>query len=401
MLNKFKGITWRYYVFSFLAGLSFYTAALIPFYTNWGHISLTQVQFLQAWLMFWAFVLEVPTGVIADKFGRKYSVALGCLLTFFSFLIYGSFPHFSAFLIAEFLAAAGMALMSGASEALLYDSLKDENSESKFKNIFGRSFSIGQIAAIISAPIGGFIASKYGLNVPMLFTAVPVLIASIILVTAKEPSQKYSKSEKKNYLDIARNGISSFIHHKVLRSLAFNGILVYTGVYFLVWLYQPILQNLGVAIIFFGFIRALFSLSGMVFNHDLQLIEKLFGSNKNFFNITAVLTTISLLLVAVFPNVVTVLMAIILLGGLGQARFTALNSYMNHHIASEQRATTLSTISMLNRIVLIALNPLIGFMADQSVRGAFLFLAFLPLLAIIFVPINLDKNTTETVTSQV
>ena len=190
MLNNFKGITWRYYVFSFLAGLSFYTAALIPFYTNWGHISLTQVQFLQAWLMFWAFVLEVPTGVIADKFGRKYSVALGCLLTFFSFLIYGSFPNFSAFLVAEFLAAAGMALMSGASEALLYDSLKDENNESKFKNIFGRSFSIGQIAAIISAPVGGFIASKYGLNAPMLFTAFPVLIASIILVTAKEPSQK-------------------------------------------------------------------------------------------------------------------------------------------------------------------------------------------------------------------
>ena len=399
MQNKFKGITWRYYVFSFLAGLSFYTAALIPFYTNWGHISLTQVQFLQAWLMFWAFVLEVPTGVIADKFGRKYSVALGCLMTFFSFLIYGSFPYFSAFLVAEFLAAAGMALMSGASEALLYDSLKEENNESSFKNVFGRSFSVGQISAIISAPLGGFIAVKYGLNAPMLFTAFPALIASIILITAKEPSQKYSKSEKKNYLDIARKGVSSFIHHKVLRSLAFNGILVYTGVYFLVWLYQPLLQSLGVAIIFFGFIRALFSLSGMVFNHDLQLIEKLFGSNKNFFNISAVLTTISLLSIAVFPNVATVLIAIVLLGGLGQARFTALNSYMNNHIASEQRATTLSTISMLNRIVLIALNPLVGFMADQSVRGAFLFLAVLPILAIIFIPMNWDKNTTETVTS--
>ena len=147
--------------------------------------------------MFWAFVLEVPTGVIADKFGRKYSVALGCLLTFFSFLIYGSFPNFSAFLVAEFLAAAGMALMSGASEALLYDSLKDENNESKFKNIFGRSFSIGQIAAIISAPVGGFIASKYGLNAPMLFTAFPVLIASIILVTAKSHHKNIQNQKRK------------------------------------------------------------------------------------------------------------------------------------------------------------------------------------------------------------
>lgn len=394
-MKKLNGITWRYYLFSFLSGLTFYTAVLIPFYTKWGHISLTQVQFLQAWLMFWAFVLEIPTGVIADKYGRKYSVALGCLITFFSFLVYGSFPYFSAFLVAEFLAAAGMALMSGASEALLYDSLKDESNESKFKNTFGRSFSIGQIAAIVSAPLGGFIAINYGLNTPMIVTAVPALIASIIIITAKEPPTKLAKSEERNFLDIAKNGISSFVHHKNLRDLAINGILVYTGAYFLVWLYQPMLQNLGVAIILFGFIRALFSLSAMIFSNNLQFTEKLFGSNKNFFNLTATITIISLLLIAIFPSTVTILLAIVLIGGLGSARFTALNSYMNDLIPSEQRATTLSTVSMLNRIVLIVLNPVVGFMADHSVRGAFLFIGILSIMALVFVPIHLNQNSTK------
>ena len=390
MLDKLKGITWRYYVFSFLAGLSFYTAALIPFYTNWGHVSLAQVQFLQAWLMFWAFVLEIPTGIIADKFGRKYSVALGCLITFLSFLVYGSIPNFLTFLVAEFLAATGMALMSGASEALLYDSLKEENKEEKFKNVFGRSFSIGQISTIISAPVGGLIAANYGLNAPMLLTALPALIAAFILLTVKEPALKFAKERK--YLDIAKRGISSFVRHKVLRSLALNGILVYTGAYFLVWLYQPVLQNIGVAIIYFGFIRALFSLSGMIFTHNLRFTEKLFGSGKNFFNITAVITLISLLLVSMFPNLITVLLAIVLIGGLGQARFTALNSYMNDYIPSEQRATTLSTVSMLNRIVLIVLNPAVGFMADHSLKGAFMFVGALSLVAFVFVPLRLNQK---------
>lgn len=396
MFSKIKGITWRYYSFSFLSGLSFYTAALIPFYTIWGHISLTQVMFLQTWLMFWAFVLEIPTGVIADKFGRKFSVVLGGLMSFASFLVYGSFPHFPAFLLAEFLAATGIALMSGANEALLYDSLKEEGGENKFKKVFGKSFSVGQISAIISAPLGGFIAAKYGLNAPMLFTAIPVLLATVILMTAKEPERKHTNKEEKKYFQIAKDGVSFFVHHKILRSLAFNGIIVYTGVYFLVWLYQPILQNIGVAIIYFGFIRSLFSLSGMLFNHDLPRLEKMFGSSKNFFNLSTVLSSLSLFLVALAPSLTTILIAIVVLGGLGQARFTALSSYMNSHIASEQRATTLSAISMLVRVVLITLNPLVGYIADHSTRGAFAFLGVLPILALVFVPISFGSDDAQT-----
>jgi len=135
----------------------------------------------------------------------------------------------------------------------------------------------------------------------------------------------------------------------------------------------------------------------MIFNNNLQFMEKLFRSSKNFFSITALITLASLLLISIFPNVITVLLAIILIGGLGQARFTALNSYMNDHIPSEQRATTLSTVSMLNRIVLIVLNPVIGFMADHSLRGAFLSVGLFSLLALIFVPLHISKKTDENV----
>jgi MFS family permease len=234
MQKLYTGITWRYYVYSFLSGLTFYTAVLIPFYTRWGHISLLQVQFLQAWLMFWTLVLEIPTGVIADKFGRKYSVTLGSFIICISFFIYGTLPDFTVFLVAEFLAAFGIALISGAGEALLYDSLKEEKKDTAFKNVFGRSFSIGQIASMISASIGGFIAIKYGLNFPMILTAIPALLASLIIITVKEPLKKISKSNRYTYVHIARNGITSFIHNKTLRIIACNGIFVYTGVFFCV-----------------------------------------------------------------------------------------------------------------------------------------------------------------------
>lgn len=338
--------------------------------------------------------MEIPTGVIADKFGRKYSVALGCLFSFVAYLIYGSIPSFTIFLLAEFLIAIGLALISGAAEALLYDSLKETSNEGKFKNIYGRSFSLGSVAAIVSAPLGGIIAAKYGLNTPMFFSAIPFLVAALVIFSAKEPNVVSSNSPKKSYLKIAKEGVSFFIHHKILRSLAINGILIYTGCYFLIWLYQPVLERLGIPIYYFGFIRALFSLSAVILSNNLQFTERLFGSSNQFFKLTAIITATSLLLIAVFPNIFTLILAIVLIGGFGSARFSALNSYMNVHIPSEQRATVLSSVSMLNRVVLIGLNPFVGYLADRSISSAYIIIGVISILALISFPTK--QNYIET-----
>src|SRR5258708_34388272 len=89
-----KKTIYQYYAFAFFRNLSFYSAVLIPFFTLWGHISLGQTQLLQSWSMLWIFLLEVPTGVIADRFGRKYALALGSIIVAVAVLIYGSLPYF-------------------------------------------------------------------------------------------------------------------------------------------------------------------------------------------------------------------------------------------------------------------------------------------------------------------
>ncbi|HNQ17454.1 MAG TPA: hypothetical protein PKH60_05130, partial [Candidatus Woesebacteria bacterium] len=64
MKQLLRSTTHRYYLFSLLKDCAFFTAVLVPFFTEWGGISLFQVQILQSWFMFWLFVLEVPTGAI-------------------------------------------------------------------------------------------------------------------------------------------------------------------------------------------------------------------------------------------------------------------------------------------------------------------------------------------------
>ncbi|RJQ25982.1 MFS transporter [Candidatus Parcubacteria bacterium] len=236
MIKKyFGGFLWKFYTADFLSSLVFSIAVLVPFYTEWGNLTLAQVQITQAWFMFWAFVMEVPTGVIADRFGRKYSVAAGALLIAAASLIYGSIPKFEIFLLCEFLMAIAFALVSGANEALLYDTLKEQGREAESKKIFGRVSAVGIAGAIVGTISGSIIASRFGLNVPMLATAIPFTLAAIIIWTIKEPVIKAKKSEVKNYFEIAKNGISFFYNHRSLKILAIDSLVVLAAAYFLVW----------------------------------------------------------------------------------------------------------------------------------------------------------------------
>lgn len=83
--------------------------------------------------------MEIPTGVIADRFGRKTSIILGSIVLSIAALIYGSIPNFYNFLLGEFLFAIGVALISGADKAILYDSLKENNQEHLSVKIFSKA----------------------------------------------------------------------------------------------------------------------------------------------------------------------------------------------------------------------------------------------------------------------
>ncbi|RJQ27247.1 MFS transporter [Candidatus Parcubacteria bacterium] len=399
MKKYFGGFLWKFYTASFLSSIVFSIAVLVPFYTEWGGLTLAQVQITQAWFMFWAFIMEVPTGVIADRFRRKYSVAFGALLIAIASLIYGSFPDFGAFLFCEFLMAIACALVSGANEALLYDTLKEQDREEESKKVFGRISAVGVAGAIIGTVAGSIIAAKFGLNVPMLATAIPFTLAAIIIWTIKEPAIKAKTSEVKNYFEIAKKGISFFYNHRSLKILAIDSLVVIVAAYFLVWLYQPMLQNLGVPIFYFGFIRAAMSLNQMLISSNFEFLEKLFGSAEAYLKMSALIVGILFLLVAVFPNVVTVLLFVVIGGALSVSRSTLISTYMNKHIPSEQRATILSSIGMLSRVTLAITGPLIGFMADHSLRGTIFFVGLLPLAIFLFSPLKQEVLEEKIVTA--
>jgi MFS family permease len=332
--------------------------------------------------------LEVPTGVVADRFGRKYSLALGALIISLATLIYGSVPDFLVFLVGEFLFATGVALISGADRALLYDALKEAGREKDSKSVFGRANSIHLLAMFLSAPVGSLIASKLGLNYPMLLSFVPYLLAALVAWSISEPSVRGQVSESKRYWDIARNGFNYFRHHPQLRILALDSVLVASGAYFVIWLYQPLLTSFNVPIIYFGYIHAFLIGVEILVSANFVRLEKWLGSGAAYFRATALVTALAFTLPVVLPGVVSVIVLVVFAGGFGLTRAELMSSYLNRHIPSTERATILSFVSMLRRLALVLLNPLIGVTADSSLKFALLLVALLPLSAFLFSPLK-------------
>jgi fucose permease len=85
------------------------SAVIIPFFREWGRLSFVQIFALQTWFMLMCFLMEVPTGAVADRFGRKVSVALGSFLLAAASILYGTLPHLAVFVAAEALFAVAIA----------------------------------------------------------------------------------------------------------------------------------------------------------------------------------------------------------------------------------------------------------------------------------------------------
>ena len=97
-----------------------------------------------------AVALEIPSGYLADVWGRRKCLILGCILFFFGYLCYSFTSTFTAFLFAEILLGTGQTLVNGADSALLYDTTAQYKKENLYLRYEGRITMIGNFAEALA-----------------------------------------------------------------------------------------------------------------------------------------------------------------------------------------------------------------------------------------------------------
>ena len=373
-IGSFESNIWKMYLMKLLYNMYFYSAVIVPFYTEWGGIKFSQILFLNAWFMFWNFLLEVPTGTVADFLGRKVSMILGCMIGAGGVLIYASYPHLLVFLFAEVILAVSYTLISGADEALVYDSLKEINQTHLSKKVFSRMESLKLTGIVIAAISGGFIAKYLGLRMPMILQAIPLVIAGLLAASLKEPevSQNKPTVSFSTYRKILADGVKYFWRCKILKLLTLDMVIVFAFSWIILWFYQALLKNAGVDIAYFGIVHAFMSLTQILIINNFIRLEKWLGSKKRVLFVSAFLTGAAFILLGVTSYAPLVIGGIILCTGFGLSRGPLFSSYMNKYIPSDKRATILSTTSMLRTFSIVVVNSVSGLLADWSIPGTLL-----------------------------
>jgi MFS family permease len=358
----------KIYAFKFLMGLHFIGGVLIPFFTDWGGIRFFQVMVLQAFFVFSVFLLEVPTGAVADHLGRKTSLILAAVTNGIAVFVYTWTPSFPVFLVGEFLWATSFALASGADEALLYDSLKQSGEEDRSKKILARFRSFELSALMIAAPIGSAIATYVGLRQTMLFMSVPFLLAFLLAFTFEEPACAGSQ-EPRGYLETLMDGLRYFRDHRTLRILAFDKIAISTLTFLVIWTYQPYLKEVGISLVYFGFVHAGLTGIQILVMNNFGRLEKAIGSRKRYLVWSALMAGGAFLLLGLIPNALVTVPLLLVIAGFGLSRGVLFENYMNKYIDSSVRATVISTVSMIATLAMASMYLTVGLLVEWSLRG--------------------------------
>jgi MFS family permease len=120
-------------------------------------------------------LFEVPTGVVADTRGRRFSFLLGAGTLLVSTLLYLLMWQIHAPLlgwaIASILLGLGFTFFSGATEAWLVDALAHTGFTGNLESVFGRAQTVGGAAMLVGSVAGGFIAQASDLGVPYIVRA--------------------------------------------------------------------------------------------------------------------------------------------------------------------------------------------------------------------------------------
>lgn len=383
------------YAFNFLKSLHFFGALSVPFYTIRLGFSYTQMFSLEAIFSVLLFFFEIPTGVVADKFGRRVSLFIGTVLFGASFVLYGFARSYPLLVAIQATCALGLSLMSGADRALVYEvSRAIDGDPAKIASRNGRYDSFGTAGMLAAFPIGsvfataGIVSYAQALGAVFVATGASMLISVLLLVRVRENPRP---ALTEHPLALGVRGFLTLFRSRGLALLSINTAIISSFTFLMFWLYQSLLMEMHFPVAGFGFVAAAFNALGMILLFKLGAIRSRL-SDRAFLLATSVLPGILYLAAGLFPVVPVALTAILGVTAMRFVRAPVTATLINEGIGDELRATVLSGLSMLERIVTTAFYFIVGFLSDRSVPLAFVVIGALTLIVSLAVrPGSLDR----------
>ena len=358
-------------------------------------------------------LFEIPTGVIADTWGRRASYLLGTVTlsvaTLLYFFMWQVDAPFWAWAVVSVFIGLGFTFFSGAVEAWLVDALRAADYRGPLESVLGRGQMMAGVAMLGGSVLGGVVAQATNLGVPFLMR-VAVLLLMFIVAARMMHDVGFTPRRATHPLRETRMVLSASIEHG-LRKRPVRFVMLAapfsTGVgIYVFYALQPFLLELygdPEAYSIAGLAAAIVAGSQIAGGFAAPRIRGLFRRRTTPLLLSAVGGAVLLALLGLVDSF-WVALALLAVSGLILAAATPIRSaYLNDMIPSQQRATVLSFDSLMGSSGGVVIQPVLGRTADVASYGtSFVVAGVFQLMAVPFLLLSRrERSPADTGTSDV
>jgi MFS family permease len=325
-------------------------------------------------------LFEVPTGVVADTWGRRASYLLGTLTLVLSTLLYlamwRAHAPFWGWAVASILLGLGFTFFSGATEAWLVDALALSGARQQLELVLSRSQIVTGVAMLVGSVLGGVIAQRTNLGVPYLVRA-GLLLLTLVVAFVSMHDLGFSPAPEKGMLPQMRqvlraswqDGLANADARWVMLAAPFT---MGVGMFSFYALQPYLLQLYGDPHAFFiaGLAAAVVAGTQIVAGVLAPRLRRFFGRRTHVLLLAAGLGCLCAVGIGATGRF-GVALALLVVAQLADAASRPLRqAYLNGVIPSHHRATVLSFDNLLGSAGGVVLQPALGRVADVRGYGA-------------------------------
>ncbi len=326
-------------------------------------LTMTDVLVLQAVFSVTIVGLEVPSGWIADVWGRRLSLIGGSIFGAAVFVAYALGQGFWGFLAAELLLGVGASLVSGADSAMLFDTLSALGEDERYRGAEGKLLSVGNFSEAAAAIVGGLLATL-SLRTPIVGQAIVTSLAIPCCLLLVEPPRSGPPGAGVTDLRALRAVVRfALVETPPLRAMLALSAVMGSSTLTVVWFVQPWLQDAGLPLSAFGIVWAALNATVGLAALRSDAVTARLGEHRTWLALLLLIAT-GYGAMAMGPSLALLpgLLALYVARGLGRPGYVAAIQRLT---PSDRRATVLSVGNLGTRGLFAVIGPAAGWLCDH------------------------------------